>query len=368
MMEFTCERSVLSEALASAARASSSRPYADGTPRGLHLVADQHTLTITGSDMDFSLTTSLSAQIRKEGSCLIDAKIITDIVRRLDGDEVKISVDNQYQAVISCDQSEFTIMALSAERYSALPAVENLRSVKISQADLKRLIGLTVFAVSTSESKGIHTGVLFDLTGDTLALVGLDGHRMALARMPLESEVCDFVVHAAPVAEIERLLMDDAELTVTLQVGRNYALFDLGHTQIVARLLEGEFLKYKNSIPSACTLSAVIDKKRMVQSVERVSLLINDKLKNPIRLKFSENNLHMSCATGLGKAWDILPVESAGELEIGFNNRYLLDALRHATDDTLRLNCNNSLSPMLLLPPEGDDYLFLILPVRLSVE
>lgn len=368
MIEFTCERDLLCDALTSASRASSSRPHADGTPRSLHVVAEKGTLTVTGSDMDFSLTTSLPAQVRAEGACLIDAKMITDIVRRLNGEEVGIRVDDQYQTVISCGQSEFTIMALSADRYSPLPPVEHPRVMEFSQAGLKKLIGLTVFAVSTSESKGIHTGVLFDLTGDTLTLVALDGHRMAVARMPMETEICDFVVHASPVAEIERLLSAEDEPIVTLQIGRNYALFDLGGTQIVARLLEGEFLKYKNSIPSVSTLSAVVDTRKMIQSVERVSLLISDKLKNPLRLKFSEDSLHMSCATGLGKAWDVLPVESGGEMEIGFNNRYLLDALRHATDETLRLQCNGPLAPMLLLPPEGDEYVFLILPVRLSVE
>lgn len=382
MISFTCDRQILNEALSAASRVASGRAAHDGTPKSLHLTAAGDSLTITGSDSNYSLVTSLTADIPsgQEGACLIDARILSDMVRRFSGEDVSVKIDDQYQAVIASGQSEFSIMALSAERYTAVPEVDSTRTVSLSQPVLKRLISLVSYAVSINETRGVHTGILFDGKADLLTLVALDGHRMAVADTAMENEESfRFVAHASPVSEIERLLGGDEEQTVTIEIGRRYAKFDLGQTQIVARLLDGEFLQYENSMPKTHSVSAGIDARSMVQSIERVSLLISDKLKNPIRLKFSKGRLDMSCATGLGRAFDALDVESEGEIEIGFNHRYLLDALRHATDDTLELQMNGPLQPMLIVPretakedgqaaPKDGSYRFLILPVRLNVE
>ena len=371
MIRFSCERASLNDALAMASRVVSGRAAPDGMSKSLLLEVSAGNLTITGSDTDYSLITSIDAEIEsgQEGAFLIDAKILSDIVRRLSGEEVSVSVDDQYQAVITSELSEFSIMALSAERYAAVPEVDGTRELSVSQPMLKRLIGLTSFAVSANESRGVHTGVLFDVKPDCLTLVALDGHRMAVADERMENPAeYSFVAHASPVSEVERLLGQDEEQTVSIRVGHRYALFDLVHTRIVARLLEGDFLKYENALPAEYSLSAKVSARAMVQSVERVALLISDKLKNPIRLKFGDGALRMSCATGLGKAYDSLSVESDGELEIGFNHRYLLDALRRAVDDELEMRMSGPLSPMLLLPAENPSYRFLILPVRLNVE
>ena len=391
MIRFSCERLILNEALAAASRAASGRPAHDGLPRSLHVEARgkdaKGSLVITGSDTDFSLVTSVDANVSSAGACLIDARIFSDIVRRLSSEDVEIAVDDQYQAAITCGASEFSIAALSAERYTAVPDVEVSRSVTMPQPDLKRLIGLTSYAVSVNETRGVHTGVLFDGKTGSLTLVALDGHRMAVAETEMENEEAfRFVAHASPVSELERLLGTDEEQTVTVEIGRRFARFDLGRTQVIARLLEGEFLQYENSLPSDCAFSVRADTKALIQSIERVALLISDKLKNPVRLQFDgkEKNapaLRLSCVTGLGKAADSLPVDIEGSegLEIGFNHRYLLDALRRAPDERIELRLNGPLQPLLVVAaPDGGEasdgekydagYRFLILPVRLNME
>ncbi|MCL2030106.1 MAG: DNA polymerase III subunit beta [Oscillospiraceae bacterium] len=385
MIRFVCDRLTLNEALGAASRVASGRPGHDGLPRSLHLEARgkgaKGSLVITGSDTDYSLVTSVEADVSAGGACLIDARIFSDIVRRLSGDTVEMAVDNQYQAAITCDASEFSIAALSAERYTAVPDVDASRSVVMPQPDLKRLIGLTAYAVSVNETRGVHTGVLFDGKPDSLTLVALDGHRMAVAESAADNpEPFRFVAHASPVSELERLLSADEEQTVNLEIGRRFARFDLGRTQVIARLLDGEFLQYENSLPAECTLSARVDTRALVQSIERVALLISDKLKNPVRLQFDDGQgdpaLRMSCVTGLGKAADSLPVELEGKggLEIGFNHRYLLDALRRAPDERVELRLNGPLQPLLMVGAPDEDgaagagYRYLILPVRLNME
>ncbi|MDR1736250.1 MAG: DNA polymerase III subunit beta [Oscillospiraceae bacterium] len=368
MIKLTCDRQILNEALTSASRVVSTRA-AQEYMKGILLEAADGILTITGSDTDISLKTAMDANVSESGSCVIEARILSDIVRRLSGDEVVLEVDAQYQAVIRCDLSEFSIMSLPADKYSVIPDINETRSLTLAQPVLKRLLGLTSFAVSQNDTRGIHTGVLFDIETEKITLVALDGHRMSIGRAPLENgDPGSFVVHAGPLDEIERILSSDEEDNVQIRVGPRHVCFELGQTAVTARLLEGEFLKYKNSIPVNNSFKSRIDVKGMIQSVERVSLLINDKLKNPIRMAFEGETLRLSCITGLGKASDSLTVEPGGTLEIGFNNRYILDALRHCPEEELLIECNGPLTPFLFLPAEGDEYLFLILPVRLSVE
>lgn len=360
-----CRRDALNNALSSAARAVSAHATVD-VLKGVLLEAKDSKLTITGNDMELGIVAVIDAEIKTEGSAVFDAKMICEMVRRVSGETVSIEVNERYLATISSLDSVFDINALSSENYPILPEVGGLRSLTLTQPALKRQLGQTLFSVSESESKLVHTGALFDVEPGFLTVVALDGHRLALRREPVSSdETYSFVIPAASLRELERLLENDEESEVTLQIGPRHVLARLDGITIVSRLLEGEFLKYRNTIPKDLGFKAVIDVKPFTQALERMGLLITEKLKNPVRLVFESGRLTLRCQTGLGRAQDVLFCEGGGEMEIGFNHRYLLDALRRAESDRFRFETSGPLSPCLLLPEDDEDTLFMILPVRL---
>ena len=278
---------------------------------------------------------------------------------------------------IESGASEFSIAGMGAEEYPELPSVSGVGEFSVQNDLLKGMIRQTIFAVADSDAKPIHTGTLFELSGGRLRLVSVDGYRLAMREEILTGEGAEgaasdaagelsFVVPGKTLTEVMKLLPED-DGNVGIQVGRRHILFTIGSYTVISRLLEGEFLDYRSAIPSACQTEVKANTREFIGSVERVSLLITDRLKSPIRCVFGEDSIHLSCSTAIGRANDQFSasIEGAG-LEMGFNNRYLLDALRNTEGDEVRIQLNGPLSPMKIMPPEGDSYLFLVLPVRLK--
>ena len=367
-MRFTCQREELARALGFAVRAVSPHAAAD-VLKGVLVDCSGDTVTVTGNDTEMGIVATLGAEVGAPGAVVLDAHMFNDIVRRASGSDVSISVDERFQAVICSGDAEFAIMALSAESYPVLPEVSGLRTLTLPQAKLKTQISKTIFSVSDQETKAIHTGVLFDALPESLTLVALDGHRLALRREAVEAgEAYSFVVPSGPLRELERMLEDEEEASLSLHIGARHMLAELPGLTLVSRLLEGEFLKYKNAIPAAREFSAKMDTKAMMGALERVGLLITEKQKNPVRILFSDSQAQVSCVTALGRAVDILLCEGGGDMEIGFNHRYLLDALRRADSESFRFETAGPLAPCLILPEEGEDTVFMILPVRLKAD
>lgn len=367
-MLFTCERTLLNDALTHAARAVSSHATVD-VLKGILLECRDDTLVVTGNDLELGIVASLPAEVQEPGAAVLDARMFCEMARRTAGETVTLSVNERHLATVTSGLSSFDITALPADNYPALPDVEGLRTLELPQAALKRQLSQTLFAVSDSDSKGIHTGALFDIETDKLTVVALDGHRMALRHEPVVSdEAYQFVVPGTSLRELERMLESDDEATVTLHIGARHLLAKLPGRTVVTRLLEGEFLKYKNAIPQAAAFTAGVEVKAMLGGLERVGLLITERLKNPVRLTFDNNRLQLFCQTPLGRAQDDLPIEGGDELEIGFNHRYLLEALRRMDSERFRFEVSGALAPCLLLPEDDENSLFMVLPVRLKAD
>jgi DNA polymerase-3 subunit beta len=336
--------------------------------KGLLLECKGDTLTVTGNDLEMGIVAVIPAEVKAEGAVVLDARMVCEMVRRAPGGEIELSVNERYMANIRCGASVFDVTALPAENYPVLPEVSGLRSLTLPQAALKRLLGMTIFSVSDAETKHIHTGVLFDAEPEKLTLVALDGHRLAMSHLPREAgEEFSAVLPAVSLRELERMLEGDEEAKVTLHIGARHVLIDLSGLTLVTRVMEGEFFKYKTGIPKNSSFTATLEIKPFIQALERVGLLITEKLKNPVRLQFSDGKLSVNCQTALGRAQDDIECEGAEELEIGFNHRYLLDALRHMEGERFRFETSGPISPCLLLPESDEDSLFMVLPVRLSV-
>ena len=271
---------------------------------------------------------------------------------------------------LQCGDADFDILGLSAKDYPELPEVEGDYGLFIQQKYLRAMIEETAFAVSTNESRPVHTGALFEIADAGLTMVAVDGFRLAVRREPmerLEGGAFSFVCPGNALKEVQNICADTEEL-VHVQMGKRHLLFEIGDTELICRRLEGEFLDYKNAIPRKNPIVLQAETRDLIHSIDRVSVVISDKLKSPVRCKFGQDRVMLSAKTGNGEAKDICRIAGDGQdLEIGFNNRYLMEALRYAPADTVRIELNTGVSPAIIVPTEGEEnFLYMVLPVRLK--
>ena len=370
MLRFSCEKALLQSAIMTAGRAvaaKSSIPALEGI-----LLEGDRVLTLSGYNMQTGIRTSFEAEIHQAGRIVLNARLFGDIIRKMPDDVIVFSADDKYMVHLSCGDASFDILGLSAEDYPELPEVDDEYSVSIQQRTLKAMINQTSFAVSTNESRPVHTGSLFEIADMGLTVVSVDGFRLALRREPLErieGGAFRYVAPGSALNEVEKICEDSDELITIIQ-GKRHLLFEAGSTQLICRRLEGEFLDYRNAIPRNNPICVEVDSKAMLESLDRVSVVISEKLKSPVRCVFDSDRVYISAKTANGEAKDICMVSGDGAgLEIGFNNRYLMDALRYAPAESVRMELNTGISPCIITPVSGDDnFLYMVLPVRLKAQ
>ena len=324
---------------------------------------------LTGYNLETGITVSVDADIQETGACVMPARLFFDIVRKLPDDTVSIQVDESFKVSIKGGISSFTITALSADDYPELPDVDSEKGIRVPQNELKAMISGTIFAVSENQARPIHTGVLFEVDNDSITSVAVDGYRLALRRyLPEESleRTLKFVAPAAALKEVEKIL-GDTDDPATFYPGSKHILFTIGDATLVCRILEGEFLDWRRVLPQNNPVKLVGNVSRLTDSIERVGLVISEKLKSPVRCKFGDNAAELRTVSTIGEAYDVCPIAGDGkDLEIGFNCKYLLDALRAVPDSECTLEMINGLSPIVLNPTEGNRYSYMVLPVRLK--
>lgn len=368
MLKFSCEKALLSNAVSITSRAVASKSAIPAL-EGILLNAESE-LRLTGYNLETGIRTLVSAEISSQGAVVISARLFGDIVRRLPDDIVTIMADDRNMVNIECGMSKFDIAGMSPDEYPEMPVVEDESGITLTQRSLRAMISQSLFAVSDSDLRPIHTGSLFEVEGETLTMVSVDGYRLALRREALSSSRSgdgSFVVPGSALSEVEKICADSDE-DVEITAGSKHVVFHIGVTTLVSRRLEGEFLNYRQAIPRGNPTVIPISAQELIESVERVSLIINDRVKTPVRCAFGGNVINLSTNTTLGSATDCCRSGgSGGDLEIGFNNRYLLEALKAAPVDAVKIELNNGISPCIIVPAEGEEnFLFMILPVRLK--
>ena len=353
-MKFSCEKALLSTAVSVASRAvaaKSSIPAMEGI-----LVEAGEQLRLTGYNLETGIQVTVPAEIQEKGSLVLSARLFGEIVRKMPDDVVVFS-SSGYMVNIKCGLSEFNILGTDPEEFPELPAVEQQNSLTLPQPVLRSMISQTLFAVSDNESRPIHTGSLFEVDDTGLTVVSVDGYRLALRKEAVEKKTeapsFSFVVPGSALGEVEKICSGEEEVTVTQ--GARHILFQTGDVLLVCRRLEGEFLAYRNA-------------RALLSSIERVSLIISEKLKSPLRCVFGDGMVSITTKTAIGDAADQCPVSGDGQgLEIGFNNKYLMDALKNAPADKLRLEFTSGVAPCVILPAEGEEnFVYMVLPVRLK--
>ena len=370
-MKFTCEKALLQQAILTASRCSASKSPIPAL-EGLLIEAGQD-VRITGYDLKKGIYTSFPADVADPGAIVLNTRLLSEIVRSLPDDIVTVDVGAGMSAAITCCASEFSILGTDPAEYPELPSVDHQNAVSIPQNILGKMIRQTIFAVSDNESRPVYTGSLFEVESDRLTIVAVDGYRLALRREAIEAgnvDSCSFIVPGSALSDVEKLCADSEE-NVDIIIGTKHISFSIGSTVLVSRRLEGEFLNYRKSIPTDFGTMVEVNRDDLTQMVSRVSLVIDEKTKHPLRVSVSDSSIDISCQTGRGRAADRCAAKTTGgsDLVIGFNNRYLLDALKAAPSDTVHIGLNTASSPCVILPPDGwDGYSYMILPVRLRAD
>ena len=367
-MRFTCEKSMLVQGLNIAGRTVAQKSSLS-VIEGILCKAGMG-LSLTGYNMETAITYEIEAEVADPGQCILPAKLFGDIVRRLPEGPVTVVVSDDYKVSIRAGFASFTISAESADDYPELPDVNSGRPIQIPQTKLKELISGTIFAVSENQGRPIHTGVKFEVTDTAITAIAVDGFRLARRTYHPEEGTArelSFVVPAAGLKEVEKIVADVEDMA-SFTLGTKHILFQIGKATLVCRLLEGEFLDWRKVVPTNCPIKLVADVGDLSSSVERVGLIVSEKYKSPVRCIFSHNELLMRTNTTIGAAEDKCSLAGDGkELEIGFNVRYLADALKVVPSDEVTLELTNGLSPIVLTPVDDKyDFAYMVLPVRIK--
>jgi len=369
-MKFTCDKTLLINNINIVSKAVSSRTTLP-ILECILLNVDKNGLKMTGNDLEMGIETSyIEAEVISEGTIAIEARLFSEIIKRLpDNGWVIIEVIEDNLVLIKCGKAEFKIMGLSGEEFPVIPSVERNNEYKINAPILRDMIRQTIFAVSMDESKPVLTGELFEIDANSLKLVAVDGFRVAFRSVSLEGENPDItvVVPGKTLNEISKILSTDDEAKVSICFTDKHMLIQMDECMVVSRLLEGEFLKYKQILEADYNTSVKIKRDEFLKALERASLISKENKKNPVKLDIERDIVKISSNTETGTSYDELVVETEGDgLSIAFNPKYLIDALKSIDDDVTYMQFTTALSPCIITGEEGCGYKYLVLPLRVN--
>lgn len=370
-MKFICEKENLLLGLNAVSRTSVGRTT---TPilEGILLTLKNNQLIMTTNDLEIGMEYILdNCDAIEEGSTVVECRMFGEIIRKLPNSSITISVNDKKLLVIECEGSIYKLSTMNAEEFPILPNVNIEKSIHISQRMLKDMIKKTIFAVSAEENRPIFTGCLFEIKNNNMCVVAVDGFRLALRKimMTYDGEF-SAIVPGKYLNEIIKNLQENDEI-IDIGIAKNQALFELKNCKIVTRLLEGEFLNYNNVIPEDRETRIKVNKAALQGAVERASIFSitasEKEKKYPIKMFVSLGSVIISCTSQVGDAKEEVLVETEGkELEIGFNPKYLLDALKVIEDEEVYMDFGTNISPCVIRPIADDKFTYMVLPVRLK--
>lgn len=364
-MLVSCHGVELSDAFLSVSKAISNK-ITNPILEGIKIVAEGDILTLSATDTELSIERKIRANVKTEGEAVVPGKFITEFIKKLTNEMIELELNEKNQMIIKYDDSHSIIQCYNAAEYPAFRKVETSNYFGIAKKDLKTIINKTIFSVSIDDSRPILKGVLFDIDKNTLNAIALDGYRLAKVKKNITSGLeTKIVIPAKSLGEISRLL-DDSEEIINVYVDRNTLMVDFGETKVTTRLLEGDFVNYKQIISANYETVCVINKAQFEDALERASLLSKVGQGNCVKFEVKEKNLCITSNSELGNVKENVAINMTGkELLIAFNARYFIENLKANSDEFVKICFNSSANPCVIVPVEGDEFLYLILPVRI---
>ena len=369
-MKFSCSQQVLAKAFNIVSKAITSRTTIPILKGILLQVSEDGILTMSASDLDLTIEKKIEVKEPEAGEIVVQAKLFGDIIRKLPNGIIHVS-DNDNSILIQCANSEFNIIGFPADEFPNLKDKEEITDQIVFEKDLLNdMIKKTSFAASIDEARGVITGVLIEMKEESLHMVALDGFRMAVARENIRNaKNKNIIIPAKTINEISKILTETEmeETSVNLYLNQKKATFVFEDTVVGLRLLEGEFVRYEDILPKDSRCRVVLNKSDFMNSIERASLLAKIGKNNLIRLDIKDHNMEITSKSEEGTVKEEVMVSKEGDdLVIGFNSKYLSDALKAIDDEEICMLFNTSISPCLIRPINGQSYEYLVLPVRIT--
>ncbi|MBR3470736.1 MAG: DNA polymerase III subunit beta [Lachnospiraceae bacterium] len=366
-MKFTCSKSNLLSGLQIVSKAVPNKT----TMSILECIlvdATKNDIKLTANDMELGMETTIEGTILEKGIIALDAKMFLDIVRKLPDSEVTIESDNSFKTFIRCEKANFTIIGKSGDDFSYLPEVEKNDQVMISQFTLKELIRQTIFSISDNDNNKMMTGELFDIHDNELKVVSLDGHRISIRKVELKDhyENHRMIIPGKTLNEISKIIPGDADQDVVISFTNNHVLFEFDQTLVVSRLIEGEYFKVEQMLSSDYETKVTVNKRDLLDCIDRATLLVKEGDKKPIIINIQDGFMELKINSTLGSMNEEIDVTKQGrDLMIGFNPKFLIDALRVIDDEEVDLYMVNSKAPCFIKNDE-ESYIYLVLPVNFT--
>jgi DNA polymerase-3 subunit beta len=330
--------------------------------------ATTNEIKFTGNDMELGIETTVEGEIIEKGKIAIDAKLFSEIVRKLPDNDITLTTDSNNNALITCEKSKFNIAGKSGDDFSYLPAIIKDKMITLSQFQLKEVINQTIFSIAINDNNKMMTGELFEVNEGTLKVVGLDGHRIAIRNIKLEGRSDDVrvVISGKTLQEISKILNADAESFVNIYFTNNHVLFEFDQTHVVSRLIEGDYFKISQMLSNDYETKVSINKKEFLDSIDRANLLIREGDKKPIIINILNGLLQVNVNSAIGALNEDIDIDKEGkDIMIGFNPKFLMDALRVIDDENVTMYLVNHKSPCFIRDKE-EKYIYLILPVNFT--
>ena len=325
-------------------------------------------IKLTANDMELGIETIIEGDILEKGIVAIDAKIFSEIVRKLPDNDVAIETDANFQTKITCEKAKFNISGKSGEDFSNLPYIEKEDYITVSQFSLKEIIKQTIFSISDNENNKMMTGELFELKDQNLKVVSLDGHRVSIRNLELKEsyDPKKVIVPGKTLMEISKILSGEIDSLVHIYFTKNHIVFEFDKTVVVSRLIEGEYFRIEQMLSNDYETKVRINKKELLSCIDRATLLIKEGDKKPIIIQVDDGEMHLKITSGLGSMNEEIVIEKEGkDILIGFNPKFLMDALRVIDDETVTLYMVNPKAPC-FIRDEQESYIYLILPVNFN--
>ncbi len=369
-MKFTCDKNLFNSSINDAIKAVAQKSSLAALD-GILISTATNAIKLTGFDLNIGIESTFEADIIENGSIVVKANMLSEIIKCLPNDIVSFESDGKNTVTVTCGPTKIDVMGIHGDEFPQLFYVEDCTQIiEIKQSAIKSMIRQTLYAAATGEAKPNLVGAKFEVRENKFRSVALDGIRIALREEVLEKNLEDnnFVVPSKTLNELLKLLDDNDEM-VYIKAGEKHVMFEVGNLVVVSRLLSNDFFEYSRAFPASHTIQAIVDTKSFSDSIERVSIVINEKLKAPICCNFDEEVIKMNTRTATGYSYDeVMAQIEGGKVEIGFNNRFMLEALRAAECEKIKILLSSPLAPIILKPADekDNDFTFLILPVKLK--
>ena len=370
-MKIVCYRDNILKALNSVVKAVASKTTMP-ILEGILIQTNDNEIKLTTYDLEIGIEYVMECEVKEQGSTVVNAIMFSEIIRKLPDTEIYITLNENNLLEIECEGALYKLTTMNPEEFPELPKIEVENSIDLEQNMLRNMIRRTIFAVSNEENRPIFTGCLFEVENNKLNVVAVDGFRLALRSIYLQNKVSDFkaVIPGKTLNEINKILQDSFE-HIKIGIAKNQALFEMENCKVVTRILDGEFLNYKSVIPSSWETRIRVNKNNLQNSFERISLIsassIEKEKKYPVKVAIDIGKMTISCTNQTGEAKEEIYVSTEGKnIEAGFNPKYFLDSLKAIDDEEVFVEFGTSISPCLVKSVENNEYVYMILPIRLK--